>query len=387
LTGEEREARRSLENLTYKVSEAWTLIQGGSDDRTSDTAVSVVTNLKRIDVSCSQNALDVKDWAQASLADRVHMLLENRKTLDPNASQDSQGWDELASKVVRDITIAEKTIAGGTKGHIPDSSTTDPEAVGMINYVVHEVETISHVCETNKAQTNDWETLSLAGRVSAIAANQQSPELRSKFNDAMWIVTPGIGIPVELTSIDRIDKILQALQTIEKDVNNVPFADDKWRVEPLAEKVNYILAQRNRFDQESDKPSSVLSNLLLHAIFELLPRKGVWPDPTGKDYVNTILQELQSITQAVDSTVDGSPEEVIGTWKGQSLAERVKSIVTQLKTREQKVSQVLSRLGQELETMHPGAARDRIFEILQKIFPDLDLPEPKREYTIFDPDA
>jgi hypothetical protein len=386
LTGEEKEARRSLENLTYKVSEAWTLIQGGSDDRTSDTAVSIVTNLKRIDVSCSQNALDVKDWAQASLADRVHMLLENRKTLDPNASP-NQGWDELASKVVRDITIAEKTIAGGTKGHIPDSSTTDPEAVGMINYVVHEVETISHVCETNIAQTSDLETLSLAGRVNAIAANQQSPELRSKFNAAMWIVTPGIGIPVELTSIDRIDKILQSLQTIEKDVNNVPFTDDKWRVEPLAEKVNYILAQRNRLDQESDKPSSVLSNLLLHAIFELLPRKGVWPDPTGKDYVNTILQELQSITQAVDSTVDGSPEEVIGTWKGQSLAERVKSIVTQLKTREQKDSQVLSRLGQELETMHPGGARDRIFVVLQKIFPDLELPKEKWEPPFFDPDV
>jgi hypothetical protein len=348
-------------------------------------------NLKLIEDDCRKKSPDVQGWAQKSLADRVHILLGDR-TLDGNTLEE---WEQLATTLSREIRVAEKTIAGGTKGHVPDDSTSDPEVMDMIKYVVHEVEAINQVCETNKVGRCDWENLSLAGRIAAIAANQATPELQKKINDGVWALNSHYGIPKDFTPVDQMNVIIQGLEIIDKDVNNVPFVNDDWRAIPLADRVNTIVSQRHKFDQESDNPSERLLDLLMTSIYDLRPAKGIRSDPTGIQYAITIISELTSIEQAVNSTVDQSSTGEFGKWRIRNLADRVQSIATDYTSITNRFDAALKRLRVELKALPVGPSRDRAIAILLKVFPE-ELANAKKEkpeepeepwHPTIDPDA
>jgi hypothetical protein len=356
--------------------EAWKLIQGGADYGTRpevERALSIVSDLKRIENDCNKNALDVPSWERASLVDRVHLLLASKTPVADNL----QEWERLATSWSREISVVEKTIAGGTKGYVPDDPSADVLVLDMLKYVVHELERINVECERNKVESSEWESLSLAGKVAAITANSQTPELRQDIMDGISALNSHYVIPPELTSIQQMHRIVQGLETINREVNNVPFANDEWRGTPLVDRVNTIVA--HRLVQESEKPSSELTDLLLDTMLDLFPSKGIRSDPTGLEYMATIAKELQSMEQAVNSTVDKNSTKEFGKWRIQPLSERVQSVTTEFNTSRDKVIAVMMRLANELEDMPPGPSRDRTVAILRKIFPDEDLVDPKEE--------
>jgi hypothetical protein len=369
----ERDAKQSLENLTSRVKEAWSWILGGADDETpliSDVAISIVTNLKRIDLDCRANALSHEDWWHSTLAQRVHMLIEHTKSLETYAPKKLEEWQELLLKIVTDLRVVEETLAGGNDGHA--------KILDILSYIVQQVEGINQVCAINKIARDDWETLNLYQKVALIAGNQQPPELRKKLNSAIWIVEPALGIPAGLTAIDRLDRITQGLQTIDDDVNSIPSADDDWRVLTLTERVAAVVAQRNQFEQDAKNVSSEISRLLKDAIFELIPSEGISQDPTGVAYIKTILQEIKSITKVVNSTAENLPENEVNEFQGKNLADRVQSIVTELSTIQSKGLDVMFRLINEVQEIPVGDFRDNVFELLRKIFPDEDIVDDKK---------
>jgi soluble cytochrome b562 len=110
LTQEAKDAKEKLESLDSDLDKALELAQSGDNElgpraRFDQRGDFLITYLKRISEDCDQNPINASDetWAKGSLADRVHLISEDRISKEKELTTLKAAYETIVSDLSEQI--------------------------------------------------------------------------------------------------------------------------------------------------------------------------------------------------------------------------------------------------------------------------------------------